>query len=224
MINSGLPAPPPRRSRAASDSTSVEIQDDATSIPSSSSGGNSPKRARVHGPTTIGLSSRDTALYLAGETLATAATQWLVEEAFRSQPRRASRSLKFASELLRGNWLSSNGAGRRGAGMLDEIRRVLVAAQPSSEVYIGWARPATKSFRRARLNYAAWDPEISDEEWDVEVRVFETIRHAIVVAVKSCHVHLYAPIVTVASAVAEKAAEIAQQLDNNNSDMDMVVE
>ncbi len=213
MINSGYPVPPPRRSRSGS--ASPVIQEDVTSTPPSSRGA-SPKRLRIHGPSTS-VTSRDTALYLAGETLATAATQWLVEEAFRSKPCRASNALKFASDLLRGNGLSNSCAGRRGAGMLDEVRRVLVAAQPSSVVYVGWARPGTTSYRRARLNYASWDPEISVEEWEEEIRVFTIIRDAIVEAVKTCHVHLYAPIVTVASTVADKAAEIAVQLDADHS-------
>lgn len=115
------------------------------------------------------------------ETVALAATHWLIEETRRAAPgakgansgSRAAACLAGVAEMLRE-------LGKRARS--NDVRSTLVAAQPDCLLSLAWCerKPCeAAALDKARENYAAWDPPMTPYEWFVERRTLEFVRDAL---------------------------------------------
>lgn len=164
------------------------------------------------------LTSRESALVLAGETISLAVTHWLMEESYRDVAGdRALGALSHAAVLL-------TSPGRTNAFLLDTVRRSLragVAVSRGVSVCYSWTRYNTNTkytnyehsdFEDAKINYITWDPAITHAEWAAETIVLRRIREAIEYAIVHCQVTIYAPIATVVDKIAHLAAQRVQTI------------
>lgn len=219
------PLPPPRKRRRSANgvvtnaSQSSSSEEGATTIAKDEAGAtgrtvqvnsNSPHGAAIRRSGGGFLTSRESALVLAGETISLAVTHWLMEECYRDIPTdRAFCALQYASRLLAC-------PGRTNTGLLDNVRRSLragVSQGSSASICYSWTRYHNGNGNgntNVKLNYSTWDPEMDSAEWAAERLVHRRIREAIEYAIVHCDVTIYAPIATVVENIAQTSAERVQ--------------
>lgn len=195
--------PPPRKRRRSADGMVT-----MTSPSSSEEGGTTDINTNMRRSGGGYLTSRESALVLAGETITLAATHWLMEESYRdARTDRAFGALQYAAQLL-------TSPGRTNAGLVDSVRRALRAGvYNSNDICYEWTRYTHNDYESTRRkNYRTWDPAMTDTEWNKEKGVMRRIRDAIEHAVVHCEVTLYAPLATVIEKIAQASALHVQQI------------
>lgn len=116
----------------------------------------------------------DTRTKAAVAVVALAATHWLLEEAWRdslempARTRAESCMAHVASMMEDKRWEDG-----------DHVRRALAAGHHAALVDASWVQGDRRAMARAFDNYAAWDPSITDDEWEIESEVLALLRGAI---------------------------------------------